>query len=291
MASPIKRKATSFPEGNPEKKPTSERENTICNICYEAISHGEILIAHNAKRPEEQKDSPEVTHSFHFDCLKPWLRDHTNCPSCRFAWPHSVVSSIRNALVPKCSVEDLTKKALSAGMPEEALLEIKTLSKGVDKMVNAVRNQLIGAALNAFFESENINFYSLVIDLYLSGPISSDQRESFCLCASELGLIEFLNLMLSDGISEASKIECLRIAIEQEETEVARALIASGPIDDRHVKENLLPLSIERDNVEAFRLFLDSFAVREDQLAVYKERSELLGSKNILAYLATLEKN
>lgn len=50
-----------------------ETKDTSCTICREELTEGEDVVV------------LECGHPFHFDCLKPWLQIHSNCPSCRMA--------------------------------------------------------------------------------------------------------------------------------------------------------------------------------------------------------------
>ena len=55
--------------GGVSKSPTSKQEN--CSVCLEPKAEGEMVRA------------LLCLHSFHVDCIDPWLRDHKNCPVCK----------------------------------------------------------------------------------------------------------------------------------------------------------------------------------------------------------------
>ncbi|CAJ1948301.1 unnamed protein product [Cylindrotheca closterium] len=49
-------------------------EELFCPICWaEYEENDEICYSQN----------PRCTHTFHFDCIKPWLKNHDRCPICR----------------------------------------------------------------------------------------------------------------------------------------------------------------------------------------------------------------
>mmetsp|Transcript_5560 Transcript_5560/g.4236 ORF Transcript_5560/g.4236 Transcript_5560/m.4236 type:complete len:127 (-) Transcript_5560:33-413(-) len=52
-----------------------ELETPQCTICYEPLSLGTKALF------------LPCGHTFHPDCILPWLKDHNTCPICRFELP------------------------------------------------------------------------------------------------------------------------------------------------------------------------------------------------------------
>lgn len=46
-----------------------------CTVCQEIFKHGEEYITLPC--------NPTHPHNFHGDCIRPWLRCHDTCPTCR----------------------------------------------------------------------------------------------------------------------------------------------------------------------------------------------------------------
>lgn len=59
-------------DGNSGGKENNGSSALECSICLSAVEEGEML-----------KLLPNCKHSFHSDCVGPWLQGHTTCPVCR----------------------------------------------------------------------------------------------------------------------------------------------------------------------------------------------------------------
>jgi hypothetical protein len=55
-------------------RPGAAAEDT-CTICLEQFAEGAVLFVLPCK------------HAFHTDCISPWLKMHSECPSCRYKLP------------------------------------------------------------------------------------------------------------------------------------------------------------------------------------------------------------
>ncbi|KAF5207844.1 Ring-h2 finger protein atl52 [Thalictrum thalictroides] len=87
------------------KKGEGYVEGTDCSVCLSEFEDDETL-----------RLLPKCSHAFHVPCIDTWLRNHTNCPSCRapiVATPQPVVSASTGVGL----------NSNSAGMREEARVE------------------------------------------------------------------------------------------------------------------------------------------------------------------------
>ena len=54
-----------------------------CAICLAEFVKGDQVSVESDLTPDEVVQLPRCEHVFHFDCLKPWLREKNTCPKCR----------------------------------------------------------------------------------------------------------------------------------------------------------------------------------------------------------------
>ena len=52
-----------------------DSKELVCNVCKDEYKEGEEV----TKLP--------CNHSYHPECILPWLKEHNSCPTCRFELP------------------------------------------------------------------------------------------------------------------------------------------------------------------------------------------------------------
>ncbi len=73
-----------FLSGRPLREPVQLPEFTLdadvgeCTICQENMKAGDTV----RWLPCQET----LNHAFHKDCIDPWIKDHSSCPTCRGTW-------------------------------------------------------------------------------------------------------------------------------------------------------------------------------------------------------------
>jgi len=66
---------TALPDVTLDGPALSQSANTTCSVCLDDFAEGNVV-----------KQLP-CRHTYHPQCLLPWLKEHNTCPSCRFVLP------------------------------------------------------------------------------------------------------------------------------------------------------------------------------------------------------------
>lgn len=95
-----------------------------CAICLDSSS---------AKSSRKRHVRLECSHSFHANCIHPWLRVQSTCPICRFQFPrafkgHYTVRSLHSTLqLPRTSISISRRASLGAGQILRARVRVELL--------------------------------------------------------------------------------------------------------------------------------------------------------------------